>query len=568
MEFNLFGLKLGKNKTPLASAENQKIKRSFVLPQNDDDAITVEAVGGFYGLNIDLDGTTRNDTELIYKYREMSMHAECEAAIDDIVSDTIVSEDNAVPVKIILDNIEHNETIKKKIIKEFNSILVLLDFHTKGYEIFRRWYVDSKLVYHKIIDTENPQNGIVEMRYVDPTCIQKVKQYKRETKENGQKIITGVDEYFVYSKDGFKAGVNLQAGTSSGLKISPDAITYVTSGLFDSRNKRTVGHLHKAIKPLNQLRMMEDAVVIYRLSRAPERRIFYIDVGNLPKNKAEQYVQGLMNKYKNKLVYNPATGEVSDEKRHMSMLEDFWLPRREGGKGTEITTLQGAQNLSELEDVKYFQKKLYKSLGVPLSRMDGEQKSFTIGKSTEIQRDEIKFSKMISRLRNKFSELFYDALKTQLILKKIITPDDWEKMRHRIFFDYLKDSYFAELKNNELTQERTLVLNNVQPYVGVYYSQYWVKKNILGLNDEEISEMQQQIDQEKQQAVEFQQAAQQQQQPQDSPEQTPNFGRNQVPTTSQEQPPQDPASNVPTEISPSAMAGADIPVTGKDQPRL
>ena len=530
MEFKLFGLKLGSNKKPLSSSENKKIRRSFVLPQNDDDAVSVEAVGGFFGQYVDFDATTRNDADLVYKYREMSMHPECEAAIDDIVSDAVVSEDNTAPVKIVLDAVEYSDDIKRRIIKEFNNVLTLLHFQTKGYEIFRRWYIDGKLVYHIIVDDKNPEKGIAEMRYVDPVNIQKVKQYKRELNAQGHRIITGVDEFYVYSKDGFRTGMNMNitsTGVSSGLRISPDAVCYITSGLFDSRNKRTVGYLNKAIKPLNQLRMMEDAVVIYRLSRAPERRIFYIDVGNLPKQKAEQYVRDLMNKYRNKLLYDASTGEVRDDRRHMSMLEDYWLPRREGGKGTEITTLQGAQNLSELDDVKYFQKKLYKSLNVPLSRMDGEQKSFTIGKSTEITRDEIKFSKFISRLRNKFSELFYTSLKTQLILKKIMTEREWNRIKDKIFFDFMKDSYFAELKQNEIALERANVLAQLQSYVGVYYSQYWIRKNILGLNDAEIETMQMQIDQEKEIEKQKQQAEQQQQQEEQQQQQQQDQGNQQ-----------------------------------------
>ena len=515
MEFKLFGLKLGSNKKPLSSSENKKIRRSFVVPQTDDDAVSIEAVGGFFGQYVDFDHTTRNDADLIYKYREMSMHPECESAIEDIVSDAIVSEDNMSPVKIILDAVEYSDDIKRRIIKEFNNVLTLLNFQTKGYEIFRRWYIDGKIVFHIIVDEKNPERGIAEMRYVDPVNIQKVKQYKRELNAQGHRIITGVDEFYVYSKDGFRTGMNMNinsTGVSSGLRISPDAIVYVTSGLFDSRNKRTVGYLHQAIKPLNQLRMMEDAVVIYRLSRAPERRIFYIDVGNLPKQKAEQYVRDLMNKYRNKLIYDASTGEIRDDRRHMSMLEDYWLPRREGGKGTEITTLQGAQNLSELEDVKYFLKKLYKSLNVPLSRIDGEQKSFTIGKSTEITRDEIKFAKFVNRLRNKFTELFYATLKTQLMLKKILNEREWNRIKDKIFFDFLKDSYFAELKENEVALERANVLTQLQPYVGVYYSQYWIKKHILGLNDTDMEIMQMQIDQEKELEKQKVQVEQQQQQ--------------------------------------------------------
>lgn len=497
----LFGIKLGKNKKPLSADDNLKVKRSFVLPEMDDDSVTVEAVGGFFGQYVDFDHTTRNDADLIYKYREMSMHPECESAIEDIVSEAIVTNESEAPVKIILDNIDYSDEVKKKIIKEFNNVLTILNFQTKGYEIFRRWYIDGKLVYHIIVDENKKEQGILELRYVDPVNIQKVKQYKRELNEKGIRIITGVDEFYVYSKEGFRSGSHMSinsSGASTALRISPDAISYVTSGLFDSRNRRTVGYLHQAIKPLNQLRMMEDAVVIYRLSRAPERRIFYIDVGNLPKQKAEQYVRDLMNKYKNRLVYNADTGEVRDEKRFLNMMEDFWLPRREGGKGTEITNLPGAQNLGELDDVKYFMKKLYMSLSVPYSRLENEQKSFSIGKSTEITRDEIKFSKFVSRLRNKFSELFYNTLKTQLILKKIIKAEDWDDIKDKIFFDFLKDSYFSELKENEVILEKANVLNIIQPHIGKYYSEYWVMKNILGMNDSEIDEMKKQIDAENQ----------------------------------------------------------------------
>jgi len=495
MEFKLFGLKLGKNKKPLASSEDQKIKKSFVLPQTDDDAVSVEAVGGFMGQYVDLDGTTKSDTDLIYKYREMSMHPECEMAIDDILCEAIVSEDNQVPVKLVLDLLDDKYTakIKKKLQEEFNEILVLLEFQTKGYEIFRRWYIDSKICYHIIVDDNDKKKGILETRYVDPVNIQKVKQYQKDRNGDGTVVITGVEEFFIYNKSGIKSGM----ASADGLKISPDAICYVTSGLFDSRNKRTIGYLHKAIKPLNQLRMMEDAVVIYRISRAPERRIFYIDVGNLPKNKAEQYLRDLMNRHRNKLIYNSDTGEIRDDKRQMSMLEDYWLPRREGGKGTEITTLAGAQNLSELDDVKYFQKKMYKSLNVPLSRLDGENKSFSIGKGTEITRDEIKFGKFVNRLRNKFSELFYNLLKTQLLLKNIVTAEDWEDIRHKIFFDFLKDSYFAEIKQNEVLTEKINTLAAMDPYIGKFYSEYWIKKNVLNFNDEEIEEMEEQMEEEK-----------------------------------------------------------------------
>lgn len=485
MEFNLFGLKLGGKNRSLQSVEDtKKAAKSFVLPQADDDSVTIEAAGGFFGQTLDMDGTTRTDTELIYRYRDMSMHQEVETAIDNIIGDAIVLEDNVLPVKLSMENLEgYSEGVKRKFVKEFNEILRLLKFQTKGYEIFRRWYVDSKIVFHIIVDEKHKSEGIVELRYVDPVNIQKVRLYHKKKENDGSVVITGIEEFYVYNKDGFKAG------NAQGLRISPDAILSTTSGLFDSRSKRTVGYLHKAIKPLNQVRMMEDAVVIYRLSRAPERRIFYVDVGNLPKNKAEQYVRDLMNRHRNKLVYDAQTGEVRDDKRQMSMLEDYWMPRRDGSKGTEIDTLSGAQNLGELEDVKYFLKKLYKALNVPLSRMDSEQKSFSIGRTTEITRDEVQFSKFISRLRNKFSEIFYAALKTQLILKGIITPEEWDTIKDKIFFDYLKDSYFSELKRNELLNDRMNSLAAVTPFVGEYYSRSWIKKQILGQNDEEIELM-------------------------------------------------------------------------------
>lgn len=487
---DLFGLKLFGNKS--SSEATKKIRKSFVMPETED-AITVEASAGFFGQYLDMDGTTRTDADLIYKYREMSMHPECESAIDDIVCESIVTEDNKKSVKILLDNLKSSDSTKNKIAEEFDNILKLLNFQTKGYEIFRRWYVDSRLAYHIIVDDGSKEEGIKEIRYIDPINIQKIKRYEKDKTKfvNGEKIYTDVEEFYIYSKDGFRAG------TQQGLKISPDAVIYMGSGLYDSRNKRSVGYLHKAIKPLNQLRMMEDAIVIYRISRAPERRVFYIDVGNLPKNKAEEYLRSLMNRHRNKLIYDASTGEMRDDKRHMSMIEDYWMPRREGGTGTEIKTLTGAQNLGEMEDVKYFQKKLYQSLNVPYSRIQGEQKSFTIGRSTEITRDEIKFAKFINRLRNKFSELFYQLLKTQLLLKNITTEEEWnDDIKHCVFFDFLKDSYFAELKQTEITNERINVLNGIEPYIGRFYSEYWIKKNILGLNDEEMLQMQKEIEEE------------------------------------------------------------------------
>lgn len=484
MAIKLFGFTLGKDKSLVKTEEKPK---SFVLPEGDDGSVLVEA-GGFYGQYIDLDGTSRNDLELILKYREMSMHPECDSAIEDIITEGIVCEDNQQPVKIVLDGTNFSDKIKTKIVEEFDQILRLLAFKTKGYEIFKRWYIDSRLVFHIIIDEKARKQGILELRYVDPINIQKIKEYKKETRPDGSKIITGVRHFYIYNKDGFRSG------DATGLKISPDSICWVSSGLFDTRNKRICGFLHKAIKPLNQLRMMEDAVVIYRISRAPERRIFYVDVGNLPKNKSEQYLKDLMLRYKNRLTYDMNTGQIRDDRRHMSMLEDYWIPRREGGKGTEIDTLPGGQNLGQMQDVEYFLKRLYQSLNVPLSRISGEQKSFSIGKGTEITRDEIKFAKFISRLRAKFSELFFNLLRIQLILKGIITEKEWDLNKGEIYIDYLKESYFAEQKQFEILRDKIEILTTMEPAIGKYYSEKWVRKNILGLTDKDEEVLQKQID--------------------------------------------------------------------------
>jgi hypothetical protein len=489
----LFGFKFGKKKSEVTQ-EELKQKRSFVVPEADDGAITYEAAGGIYGQFIDFDGNSRTDHDLINRYRQMAAHPEVEGAIEDIVCESIVTEDNKAPVKIVVDEIPFSDSIKKKITAEFDTVLELLEFKTRGYEIFRNWYIDSRLAYHIITaDNKTSKEGILELRYIDPVNLRKIKQYKTKNQPDGTKVIEGVEEFYVYNRDAFKAG------SKEGIKVSPDAIMYVTSGLFDRIGKRIVGYLNKAIKPLNQLRMMEDALVIYRISRAPERRIFYVDVGNLPKIKADQYVRDLMNRYRNKLMYDATTGEIRDDRRHLSMLEDYWLPRREGSKGTEIKTLEGAQNLSDMEDVKYFEKKLFKSLNVPYSRLNPEEKTFNIGNNGEITRDEIKFSKFISRLRNKFSEMFLSLLRTQLILKGIVTADDWEKIKDKVFFDYLKDSYFTELKNLEIHNARMEALNLLSMYVGEggYYSRKWVKTNILCQTEEEQDQIKQEMEEEK-----------------------------------------------------------------------
>lgn len=483
----LFGFKLERSK---AQKQVFKAMKSFVVPTTDDGAIPVEA-GGFYGQYVDLDGTVRNDFELVAKYREMSMDPVVETAIDDIVNEAIVTEMKTAPVKILFNaDLQVSEDIKEKIHTEFKSILRMLSFDTKGYDIFRRWYVDGKIYFHLIVDEDHPEKGILEARYVDPLNIQKIREFKKETRPDGTKIVTGYRDFYLYNKD------NPRVGSPQGLKISEDAISFCSSGLFDTRYRRTVGFLHKAIKPLNQLRMMEDAVVIYRISRAPERRIFYIDVGNLPKTKAEAYVKDLMNRHRNKLVYDASTGEIRDDRKFMSMLEDYWLPRKEGSKGTEITTLQGAQNLGELSDIVYFQKKLYKALNVPVSRLESD-KGFQLGRAAEISRDELKFNKFVNRLRSKFNEIFYDLLRKQLILKKVIKPDEWSKFKDHMFFDYLKDSHFVELKNAELRKGQYEELNSIEKYIGKYYSHHFVKTHILNQSENEIAEMDRQIKKER-----------------------------------------------------------------------
>jgi hypothetical protein len=396
-----------------------------------------------------------------------------------------------MPVKLSFTNDNTlSPKIKSKIEEEFKNVLRLLSFDSRGYEVFRRWYVDGKVYFHLIIDEEKPEKGILEVRYVDPLNIQKIREFKKETRPDGTKIITGFRDFYLYNKD------NPKVGSAQGIKISEDAIAFCSSGLFDSRYRRTVGFMHKAIKPLNQLRMMEDAVVIYRISRAPERRIFYIDVGNLPKTKAEAYVKDIMNRYRNKLVYDAQTGEIRDDRKFMSMLEDYWLPRREGSKGTEITTLSGAQNLGELADIIYFQKKLYHALNVPISRLQ-QDKGISLGRSSEINRDELKFSKFITRLRSKFNELILDILRKQVLLKNIITPDDWNSIKEVLFLDYLKDSYYVETKNAELRKQRSGELNELEKYIGKYYSHYWIRSQVLGMTEGEMREMDKQMTEER-----------------------------------------------------------------------
>jgi len=460
---------------------------SFV-PKTDEDGTGVIQAGGHFGAYIDMDGDkAKNDNDLIMKYRDIASQPECDAAVEDIINESIVGDNDEAPINIVLDELEVSDKIKESIKHEFNNILSLLSFNAYAHDIFRKWYVDGRLPYHIIINNENPKQGIKELRYIDPTKLRKVKEVEEKTDpKTGAKLIKKVDEFFMFQD-------KTMNGANQGLKIYPDAIAYATSGVMDPGRKRILSYLHKALKPVNQLRMMEDSLVIYRISRAPERRIFYIDVGNLPKGKAEEYLRGIMNQYRNKLVYDAKTGDIKDDRKHMSMLEDFFLPRREGGRGTEITTLPGGENLGQIDDIIYFQKKLYKSLNVPVNRLEQEAQ-YSLGRTTEITRDEVKFKKFIDRLRKRFSDLFMQLLKTQLLLKGIITKDDWKTWKESIAFDYIEDNYFSELKQSEMIRERFEMLSSLDEHIGRFISNEWVRKNILRFNDEEIEEIQKQID--------------------------------------------------------------------------
>ena len=482
MALTLFGFEIGRaNKQ---TSQDQDIKnKTFSIPENTDGAVTIQS-GSYYGTYVDLDGVVRNEIELITRYREMSMQPELETAIDDIINESIVNDDNAKGVELNLDDLKQPDTIKKRINEEFEFILKLLDFGNMGHDIFRRWYIDGRLFYHVVINDKSPSKGIEELRYIDPRRIRKIREIqKTKDSRTGMEIIKRQSEYYLYNERGV-----IGAHSNLGAKIAVDAVVNVNSGLMDGKRAMVLSYLHKAIKPLNQLRMVEDATVIYRLSRAPERRVFYVDVGNMSTIKAEQYLRDTMVKYRNKLVYDSSTGEIKDDRKHLSMLEDFWLPRREGSKGTEITTLPGAMNLGELEDVKYFEKKLYRALGVPVSRLESSS-GFSLGRTTEITRDELKFNKFVQRLRNKFSTLFDDLLRVQLLLKKVCTEEEWKTFKENIWYDYKKDNNFTELKEAELITTRIQTLQLVDPYVGRYYSAEWVRKNILQQTDEDIEEL-------------------------------------------------------------------------------
>ena len=493
-KFSLFGFTISRGKSEEASL----VQQSFSPPTNDDGALTIQSAA-YYGTYVDLDGTAKNEVELISRYREMAMQPEIESAIDDIVNEGIVEDDDGKITQIVLDALDQPDKIKKAIKEEFNTILRLLNYGHMAQDIFRRYYIDGRMYYHIIIDRENPAQGIKELRYIDPRKLRKVRELKKKKDERtGVDITNLVNEYYIYND-------KVATGTSSnfgpiGVRITTDSIISVVSGLMDSRRAVVLSYLHKAIKPLNQLRMIEDATVIYRISRAPERRIFYIDVGNLPKLKAEQYLRDIMVKYKNKLVYDANTGEVRDDRKFLSMMEDFWLPRREGNKGTEITTLPGGQNLGELEDVKYFQRKLYGALSVPISRLESNQ-SFSLGRSSEITRDELKFSKFVDRLRAKFSDIFNQALRVQCVLKGICTTEEWDQFKENIHYNFIKDNNFSELKDAELMTNRLSLLSQVDPYTGRYFSQAWIQRNVLRLTDDEITEMQSEIDEEKEEGL-------------------------------------------------------------------
>jgi len=500
MAFEVFGFEISRNgviKKGTSDVTPPEVKnKSFAPPEIEDGAFA--ALGAQYGAYVDFSGDAKSSIELVKKYREMSLHPEVEMAIEDIVNDSIVFDQTNRPVEVVLDNIPNlSALIRKRIKAEFNTVLRLLKFNEKGYELFRRWYVDGRLHFHIILN-ENKRDGILELRPIDPVKIRKYRNVKKKKLKSGVEVVDSVEEFYVYNDQAGNDDYLIQTynGPQQGIKVAVDSVCTVNSGLYDATKKRVLSYLHKAIKPLNQLRMIEDAVVIYRIARAPERRIFYIDVGNLPTNKAEQYLREIMNRYRNKLVYDATTGEMRDERRHMSMLEDFWLPRREGGKGTEISTLDGGQNLGEMEDVMYFQKKLYQSLHVPTTRLDAEN-GFNMGRSAEISRDEVKFFRFIERLRKKFSEMFLQLLKTQLVSKMVITPEEWEIIQSDILFDFRKDSYFTELKEGELLKSRLDLLNTADSYIGKYFSKQYVKKHVLRFTDDQIKQIEEEIADEK-----------------------------------------------------------------------
>ena len=490
MAIELFGFEL--------KSKKEKKGKTFVTPENTDGATTVVDGGGIMGHYLNTDADAKDEKVLIQKYREMGFSQEIDGAVEDIINDAIIHEEGKPVVSLDLNRLDYTDSIKDKIHTEFSTILDLLDFNHNGADLFRKWYIDARLYHHIVVDTARPKDGIKELIIIDPLNIQKIREVQKENK-GAIEIVAEVNEYYVYTPDSMQSGAFGQvSGSQNAVQVAPDAISYVHSGLIDTAKQIVIGYLYKAIKPFNQLSMIEDALVIYRLARAPERRIFYIDVGNLPKLKAEQYLQQVMTRYKQKMIYNASTGEVEDQRKHLSMLEDFWLPRREGGRGTEITTLPGGQNLGETDDIEYFRKKLYKSLNVPISRIEGsDSTSFNLGRASEITRDEVKFGKFVSRLRHKFSYLFWDLLRVQLILKGIIKEEDWASIRDRIDYVWAKDSHFMELKNSEILRDRYELLSMAEEYVGKYISAEYLRKTILQQSEEEIKEIDKQIASEK-----------------------------------------------------------------------
>ena len=485
MAFDLFGFTVGKKKTT----------KTFVTPENDDGAITYVEGGGFVGTYLNTDIDAKDENLLIQKYREMSMTQEVDLAISDVINEAVLHETGKTSISISLDTLEQSDSIKEKITNEFKKIVRLLDFNKVGADLFKKWYVDGKIYHHIIVDTNKPKEGIKALISVDALDIKKVREIKKEKDGNTNvEYVKEIEEYFIYKPDQLTGQYTPAGRNNSEIKVSVDSISYVHSGVIDAEKQVVIGYLYKSIKPYNQLRMIEDSLVIYRLARAPERRIFYIDVGNLPKLKAEQYLRSVMDKYKQKVVYNATTGEVEDQKKQMSMLEDFWLPRREGGRGTEISTLPSGANLGEIEDIEYFRKKLYQSLNVPISRIEGtEQTAFNLGRTSEINRDEIKFSKFISKIRHRFSALFTDILRVQLLLKGIIKEEDWFEIKESLDYIWTKDSHYEELKNNEILRERYEILSTLDEYIGKYVSNEWVRKNVLRQTDSEIEEIDRQI---------------------------------------------------------------------------
>jgi len=465
-------------------------KQSFTVAPADDGTQTI-AAGGYFGQYLDMEGTAKTEADLIRRYREIALHPECDLAIEDIVNEAIVANEQKEAVRVNVDNLPYGKDVRRKIENEFKEVLRLMQFNTKGHDIFRRWYVDGRIFYQKVIDRNSTTRGITELKYLDPRKIKRIREVRKKRPEGvtGPNMLTVVDEFVEYYLFNEKGVMN---STSGGIKIAPDTIAYCPSGLVDQTKNMVLSYMHKAIKPVNQLRMIEDAAVIYRIARAPERRIFKIDVGNLPKQKAEQYLRDVMARYRNKLVYDASTGEIRDDRNYMSMLEDFWLPSREGGRGTDITTLPGGQNLGETADIEYFRAKLYRSLNVPVSRLESSQ-GFALGRSTEITRDELKFTKFVQRLRKRFTQLFDDILRTQLVLKGIIAEEDWHEIKDTIQYDFIADGHFAELKNAELLTDRLRLAAEMQPYIGKYFSVDYVRKNVLKQNPREIEDMNKQI---------------------------------------------------------------------------